>query len=52
MNINGFFLKIVLAVIYLYMTIWIFNHVNAWVGIGVFVLGLYISAKLLFKIKK
>jgi hypothetical protein len=52
MNIEKFFLRIVSVPIYLYVTVWTFNHINAWVGIGVFVLGLYISAKLIFKTKK
>jgi len=43
------FKVVIVSFLYLYGTVWIFNHVDAWVGIGVFVLGLYISAKLLIK---
>lgn len=25
--------------VYLYGSIWLFNHVNAWLGIGIFLLG-------------
>lgn len=49
---NKLFGTVLAVLIYLYSTVWIFNHIDAWVGIGVFVLGLFISAKLIFKNKK
>jgi hypothetical protein len=52
MDVNKIFLTVLAIVGYLYTSIWSFNHINAWVGICVFVLGLYISAKLIFKNKK
>jgi hypothetical protein len=52
MNVNNIFLKVLVVFSFIFSSIWIFNHINAWVGIGVFVLGLYISAKLIFKTKK
>jgi len=39
-------------VLWIFVSFWSFNHIDAWVGIGIFVLGLYISAKLIFKNKK
>lgn len=52
MTINKLLIIILSTFIYLYVTIWTFNHIDAWVGIGIFVLGIYISAKKLFKNKK
>ena len=52
MTINKFFMIVLAVFLYLFITIWTFNHIDAWVGIGVFVLGLFISAKLIFKNKK
>lgn len=37
---------------WLFATFWCFNHINAWVGIGAFILGIYISAKQIFKTNK
>jgi hypothetical protein len=45
MTINKFFLVLVAVCLYIYVTSWVFNHMNAWVGIGIFVLGIYISSK-------
>ena len=42
----------ILTVLWMFVSFWSFNHIDAWVGIGIFVLGLYISAKLIFKNKK
>ena len=49
MNINKLFLILLCVAVYLYVTVLTFNHIDAWAGIGVFVLGLFISAKLIFK---
>ncbi len=43
---------VITSFICVFTTFWTFNHINAWVGIGIFVLGLYISAKLIFKNEK
>jgi hypothetical protein len=52
MTINKLFIIILSVLFYVFVTIWTFNHIDAWVGIGIFVLGLFISAKQLFKNKK
>ena len=49
MTINKLFLTVLAVFMYLFISVWTFNHIDAWVGIGVFVLGLFISAKLIFK---
>jgi len=47
------FTKITLTTVFLIFTsIWSFNHIDAWLGIGIFIFGMYISAKLIFKNKK
>jgi hypothetical protein len=38
-----------LVAIFLFATIWIFNHINAWVAIGIFIVGIYIAAINIFK---
>jgi hypothetical protein len=40
------------VLLWIFISIWIFNHVEAWFGIAVFVLGIYISLKLIFKKSK
>jgi hypothetical protein len=50
--INKFFLTSMIVVLWIFASIWCFNHIDAWIGIGVFILGMYISAKQIFKIIK
>lgn len=52
MTINKIFLNFICISIYIFIVNWTFNHIDAWVGIGIFVLGLFISTKLLFKNKQ
>lgn len=40
-----------LVAIFLFVTIWTFNHINPWVAIGIFIVGIYIAAKNIFKNK-
>lgn len=49
MTLNKLFLTVFAVLLYLFISTWVFNHIDAWVGIGVFILGIYISAKLIFK---
>jgi RsiW-degrading membrane proteinase PrsW (M82 family) len=50
--INKTFLTIIIVGLWLFASFWCFNHINAWIGIGVFILGIYISAKQIFKTNK
>ena len=34
---------------WLYASVYMFNHCNAWIGIGIFVVGLIISADRIYK---
>lgn len=52
MTINKIFIVILSVLIYLYVTVWTFNHVDAWVAIGIFILGIYIASKQIFKNNK
>jgi hypothetical protein len=47
--VNKVFLTFIIVGLWLFASIWCFNHVNAWIGIGLFILGLYISAKKISK---
>lgn len=38
--------------LWIFSAVWIFNHINSWFGIAVYVLGFYISLKLILKTKK
>lgn len=49
---NKIFLTFIIVVLWIFASVWCFNHVNAWIGIAVFILGLYISAKQIFKPSK
>jgi hypothetical protein len=49
--VNKIFFITLLAFLWTFVTFWSFNHINSWVGIGLGVLGVYISAKLILKIK-
>lgn len=50
--INKIFSTFIIVALWLFASIWCFNHIDAWIGIGVFILGLYISAKQIFKPSK
>ena len=52
MTTNKLFLTVLAVFLYLFISVWSFNHIDAWVGICIFVLGIFISAKLIFKNKK
>lgn len=41
-------LKIVFTLILFVFGIWLFNHINAWVGIGTIIV-LYLSTQIIFK---
>lgn len=40
-----------LVAVFLFATIWTFNHINPWVAIGIFIVGIYIATKNIFKNK-
>ena len=48
-NIDKITVTVLIVLLWMFISIWIFNHVDAWLGIGVFTLGIYISLKLIFK---
>lgn len=50
--VNRISLIFTISVLWTLASAWCFNHVDAYVGIGAFVLGIYISAKLIFKNNK
>jgi hypothetical protein len=45
-----FFTKLLILFIFIYLCIWIYNHINAWAGIGVFIVGILLAANNLDKI--
>jgi len=47
--INKIFSTFIIVALWLFASIWCFNHIDAWIGIGVFIFGLYISAIQIFK---
>jgi hypothetical protein len=49
---NKIFLIFIIIIVWIFASIWCFNHINAWIGIGVFILGTYISIKQLEKTSK
>jgi uncharacterized membrane protein YfcA len=49
MNTNKLFLTTIGIAIYLYVLVLLFNHVQVWIAIAGFVLGVYIAVKLLTK---
>lgn len=46
---NKWILTILLILGSLYLGIWFFNHINAWLGIGYVLLTIYISVKTILK---
>lgn len=50
--INKIFLYTLIALIWVYASLWSFNHIDPWVGIGMVILGIYISTKQIFKSNK
>jgi hypothetical protein len=50
--INKIFSTFIIVALWLFASVWCFNHVDAWIGIGVFILGVYISVKQLEKPSK
>lgn len=34
---------VILALILAFLSVWLFNHINAWAGIGLFAYGVYFS---------
>ena len=42
----------IIVALWIFASFWCFNHINAWAGIGLFILGMYISAKKLFNNNK
>lgn len=45
-------IKVIIVLAYIYGCIWLFNHINAWLGIGAFVgLLIYLGNQLFNKIK-
>jgi hypothetical protein len=50
--INKIFLTFIVVALWIFASVWCFNHINAWIGIGVFILGIYISVKQIFKPSK
>lgn len=47
--INKIFLTSIIIVLWIFASIWCFNHIDVWIGIGVFIAGMYISAKQILK---
>lgn len=35
--------------VYLFIINWAFNHIDPWVAMGLFIIGIYIAAKQIFK---
>jgi hypothetical protein len=50
--IKKVFSTFIIVALWLFASFWCFNHIDAWIGIGVFILGAYISAKQIFKTSK
>lgn len=50
--INKIFFYALIVAIWVYASLWCFNHINPWVGIGMVILGMYISTKQIFKSNK
>jgi hypothetical protein len=50
--VNKVSLISLIGLLWIFASVWCFNHVDAWVGIGAFALGIYISAKQIFKNNK
>ena len=50
--INKIFLTFIVVALWIFASVWCFNHINAWIGIGLFILGTYISLKQLNKTSK
>jgi RsiW-degrading membrane proteinase PrsW (M82 family) len=50
--INKIFLTFIVVALWIFASVWCFNHINAWIGIGLFILGTYISVKQLNKTSK
>lgn len=46
------FVVFIMSSLWIYASIWSFNHINAWAGIGLFILGIYISANKIFNNNK
>jgi hypothetical protein len=42
---NKIFLVAIAVILWIYASFWCFNHIDAWFGIAVFILGTYISIK-------
>ena len=47
-----FFTKILILFIFIYLCIWIYNHINAWAGIGVFIIGILLAANKIDNLNK
>jgi len=50
--VNKIFMTFIIVVLWIFASIWCFNHINAWIGIGLFILGTYISTKQIFNNNK
>ena len=40
---NKVFFTILGVAVYLFVTVWAFNHIDPWSAIGIFILGVYIA---------
>jgi uncharacterized membrane protein SirB2 len=49
---NKTFFIILVVAVYFFFNIWAFNHIDPWVSIGFFIVGIYIAAKQIFKTNK
>lgn len=49
--VNRVILTAIAMFLWVYASIWCFNHINAWIGIATFILGTYILIKKLEKSK-
>lgn len=50
--VNKIFSISIIIGLWIFASFWCFNHVDAWIGIGAFILGMYISTKQIFKPSK
>ena len=47
---NRVFINVLLVLIAVYAAIWAFNHINAWVGIGIVVVLIYLLIRFIKKL--
>jgi len=50
--INKIFMAFIIVLLWTFASAWCYNHINAWIGIGLFILGIYISAKQIYNNNK